>query len=117
MRAMGLQYIAENGGGMRRRDWVEVEGTVASAMAFQTKAGSGYTVVFTYKVDGHFYGGTFTTMRLYFKGDRISVKYDPSDPDRNNLVGREQMMNWFYAVFFVLLGLWAVYLFLQPKVK
>jgi len=100
---------------LRKTDWVETEGRVWSTVAFQTKGLQGHTVTFSYEVDGHYCSGTFTTFTPYREGDTIKVKYDPANPDRNNLTDREHKLNWFYAVFFIAMGILAVYLFLQPK--
>jgi Protein of unknown function (DUF3592) len=99
------------------KGWVETEGTVSSVQSYQARGVTFYTVVFTYKVDGHYCGGTYTTTEEYREGDSLPLSYDPKDPDRNNLVRREGMLHWFYVVFFVFLGIMAIWLFLQPKAK
>ena len=98
-------------------DWRETEGTVASVARYESKGVPIYEVVFTYKVEGSWYGGTFTTLAPHFKGDALAVRYDPSNPEKNNFLKREGIMRWVYIVFFTLLGIMAVYLFMQPKVK
>ncbi len=80
---------------MRRRDWVQTDGAVGSVIVSDGKHGKSYSVVFTYKVDGHYYGGTFTSYsETYREGDWISVKYDPSNPERNDLVLKETIKHW-----------------------
>ena len=76
------------------KDWKDADGTVASIEEQQTRGGTVYSIVFTYKVDGEWYGGTFTTRDSYSKGDAISVRYDPNKPDRNDLVERETIRHW-----------------------
>lgn len=79
------------------KDWKETDGTVAEVEEHQTRYGKEYSVVFTYKVDGEWYGGTFTTSDSYSevrKGDTIPVRYDPNKPDRNDLVERETIRRW-----------------------
>ena len=76
-----------------------------------------YTVVFTYKVEGSWLGGTFTTATPYQEGDTLVVKCDPGAPERNNFTEREKRLRWFYIAFFVAMGALAVYFLLQPKAK
>jgi hypothetical protein len=91
------------------KDWKDTDGTVASVEEYQTRSGKQYSVVFTYKVDGEWYGGTFTTTDSYSKGDAIPVLYDPLKPDRNNLVQRETIRHWVVGAVLCALGL--VFLF------
>ena len=93
-----------------RKGWKQAEATIASVQR-HTGADSAYSyeVVFTFKVDGGYYGGTFTVWKEPCVGDNISLWYDPADPDRNNLVQREKLMNWVYAVFFLAFCIWFIY--------
>lgn len=75
-------------------DWKDTDGTVASVDEHQTRSGKSYSVVFTYKVDDEWYGGTFTTGESYSKDDTLTVLYDPSKPERNNLVEQEKIRHW-----------------------
>jgi hypothetical protein len=75
-------------------DWKDTDGTVASVDSFPTRGGTRYSVVFTYKVDDEWYGGTFTTDEAYRKDDTISLLYDPAKPERNNLVEQEKTRRW-----------------------
>jgi Protein of unknown function (DUF3592) len=68
------------------KNWKDTDGTVESVEEYRTRSGTQCSVIFSYRVDGKWYGGTFTTVGSYCKDDRISVRYDPSKPDRNNLV-------------------------------
>ncbi len=87
---------------MRRRDWVATEGTVGGVERESGPDGHiSYSVVFTYKVDGHFYGGTFTTFKERYVGETLPVKYDPSDPDRNSLVAAEMRVRWTIRILIV----------------
>lgn len=74
-----------------------------------------YEVVFTYKVDGGWYGGTFNTRTPYAEGDILVVEYDPKDPESNKYVEREKRLRWVYIAFFAVLGLLAIWLLLQPN--
>jgi hypothetical protein len=100
-----------------KTDWKEAKGTVASVLESHSKGGNIYEVVFTYTVDGSYFGGTFTTMAYHREGETLPVRYNPSNPEENNFTKREAILRWVYVVFFVLMGLLAVYLFLQPKAK
>jgi hypothetical protein len=75
-------------------NWKDTDGTVADVEERYSRSGVYYSVVFTYKVDGEWYGGTFTTSESYRKGDALTVLFDPSKPDRNNLVRRETIQHW-----------------------
>ena len=99
------------------KGWIDTDGTVSSVVPYEARGVTFYSVVFTYKVDGHYYGGTYTTPELYREGDSLPLSYDPRDPDRNNLVRREGMLRWFYVIFFILLGIMAIWLFMQPKAR
>jgi hypothetical protein len=91
---------------MRRKDWVETDGTIATVEEHQGRNSKSYTVVFTYKVDGHFYGGTYTTWTDEpIVGDPIAVKYDPDDPERNDLVLKETIMHWVIGGVIVLVAI------------
>ena len=80
---------------MRRRDWVETEGTIASVEEHRNRNSSWYTVVFTYTVDNHYYGGTYTSWTEEpVVGDAIAVRYDPGNPDRNDLATKETIKHW-----------------------
>jgi hypothetical protein len=98
-----------------RSDWKETDATIASFIVYQTKVGPLYEVVFTYKVDGGWFGGTFTTTKAYRKGDTLPVFYDPKNPDRNNLVRRAGMIRWISIAACVLLVIMAIYLILHPE--
>jgi len=100
-----------------KKGWQETKGTVSSVQEFSTRVGRGYSVVFTYKADGSWYGGTFSTMSFYQQGESLPVFYDPTDPENNNFQRREGIMRWVYIVFFTLLGVVAIYLMLHPEVK
>ncbi len=97
--------------------WLMTEGTVASVAVHQNRNSEWFTVVFTYKVDGGWYGGTFTSFTSYDVGEILDVEYDPQRPEINNFTRRERLLHWFYVAFFLALGVLALYLFLQPKTR
>jgi hypothetical protein len=92
-----------------RKDWKDVDGAVASVEEFPTRGGTRYSVVFTYKVDGEWYGGTFTTDESYSKDDMIAVLYDPSKPERNNLVEEEKIRHWIIGAILSVVALFILY--------
>jgi len=83
----------------RRPHWIDTEGTVASVEVHETtRSGdpSTWTVVFTYKVDGHWYSGTYRTFDTFKVGDTLALRYDPADPNRNNLVVKDRLLHVLY---------------------
>lgn len=96
---------------MGKIDWKDTDGTVASVERQATRGGPIYTVVFTYKVEGSWCGGTFTTRDEYRKGDSVVVRYDPKNPDYNDLTQKDTRERWIIGgvvVAAVLLWLWAI---------
>jgi hypothetical protein len=75
----------------KRTHWQQTEGTVSAIYLDAVGEDHGEKVVFTYKVDGHWYSGTFAS-NGYVHGQRIPVLYDPSDPHRNNLVAKNRLL-------------------------
>ncbi len=90
---------------MAKTDWKDIDGTVASVEVQQGRYGISYTVVFTYEVDGHWCGGTFTSNDAYQVGDSVAVRYDPKDPDRNDLDVKEQHKRWWIGIFIAVMVL------------
>ncbi len=86
---------------MRRHDWVKTQGKIESVYVDGGGEGETVSAVFTYEVNGHVYGGTYT-MKLWQNmpvvGSPISLKYDPKDPNRNDLVVSETRWNWFIGL-------------------
>ena len=74
---------------MPKTDWKAIDGTVTTVAEQQTRGGPIYEVAFNYKVGDHWYGGSYTTYEAYGEGDTIAVRYDPKDPDRNDLTTKE----------------------------
>ncbi|HEY5331014.1 MAG TPA: DUF3592 domain-containing protein [Acidobacteriaceae bacterium] len=95
---------------MAKIDWKDADGKVASVTRGDGRDLPSYIVVFTYEVDGHWCGGTFTTFEEYRKGDSVAVRYDPKNPDYNDLTQEESRTNWIVAAMVTavaLLSLWA----------
>ena len=84
---------------MAKIDWQYTEGTISNVMAAYTygRAGNVYVVTFTYKVDGHYYGGEFNagTALNYSEGGSIRVGYNPANPEENNLDGKGLSVWWY----------------------
>jgi len=108
---MRLSILACKETRVAKIDWKDTDGTVATVDRVDGRGGPTYTVVFTYEVDGHWCGGTFTSGDEYKVGDSVAVRYDPKDPDRNDLSLKEERKQWWmWAVIGVL-----ILLFLASK--
>jgi hypothetical protein len=93
---------------MKRRDWVETDGTVSEVYVDGGGRDRSVSVVFTYMVDGHYYSGTYSPFADFpTKGETIPVRYDPDDPNKNDLVARSLRNHWIVgiavALFFIVL--------------
>lgn len=94
-------------------DWIDADATVASSIEHGADERPIYEVVFTYKVNDGWYGGTFTTFIPYREGDKLAVRYDSRNPARNNYVQNEKRQKWDLIVFFSALGLLTLWLVLR----
>ena len=74
---------------MAKIDWKDAEGTATGVERMETRGGPVYTVLFNYEVDGHWCSGSFTTNEEYRVGDSVAVRYDPKNPDSNDLDQQE----------------------------
>lgn len=95
-------------------EWKDTDGAIANVIAVNSRGGTRYSVVFTYKVNGSWYGGTFHTGTPYRKGDTLPVQYDPSNPDRNSYVEHEKRMHWVYAAILAFFAVIAILYLLHP---
>lgn len=84
------------------KDWVDGEGTAASVNVTPTRGGNNYGVVFTYKVNDSYYGGTYNTSEETRVGDAVYFRYDPNDPERNTLLEQEKWKRMVLVVFGVI---------------
>jgi hypothetical protein len=98
---------------MAHIDWVETKGNVASVEPYPNGAiRKAVRVVFTYTVDGHWYGGTFiSNFDPYIEGQPLTVHYDPKNPSMNDLLKKDRRRRWFtytayVAALLVILQLW-----------
>ncbi len=56
----------------------------------------------------HWYGGIFSGSEEYKVGDTVYLRYDPNDPDTNDLVTKErrkQLLVWVIAGALIVWGL------------
>jgi hypothetical protein len=106
MSAMTYKYIERRARCVvAKTDWKDIDGTVASVERVDGRNGANYTVVFTYEVNGHWCGGTFHTTDEYRVGDSVPVRYDPLDPDRNDLSVKEARNKWILWSVLIAVGL------------
>jgi hypothetical protein len=77
-----------------KTDWKDTDGTVTTVSEQQGRGGPIYEIAFNYKVGEHWYGGSYTTNEAYAAGDSIAVRYDPKDPNRNDLSAKETRARW-----------------------
>ncbi len=85
---------------MAKVDWKDADGTVTAVETADGRYGTIYTVSFNYKVGEHWCGGVFTGNAAYKVGDTVYLRYDPDDPDTNDLVtkeNRKQLLTWIFV--------------------
>ena len=96
---------------MAKIDWKDADGTAVSVVRYEGRGGPIYTVSFNHEVDGHWCGGSFTTTDEYREGDSVAVRYDPKNPDYNDLMQKESRQRWIIGgvvVVAVLVWLWVI---------
>ena len=71
-------------------DWKDTEATVTKVTTFSARGRASYTVEFTYKVDDRLYQRGVNTFDAYRQGDSMVLRYNPLDPERNDLEERER---------------------------
>jgi len=77
---------------------MQTEGIVKAVYVEQGVESQSYSVVFTYTVAGHFYGGTYIADHAPCVDDVVMVRYDPADPNRNDLVIKANIRKWVVGV-------------------
>jgi Protein of unknown function (DUF3592) len=85
-----------------KTDWKDADGTVTSVDRRDGRYGPFFDVSFNYKVGEHWYGGYFSGQSEYAAGDSIVVRYNPANPDENDLVDGQKRSN---LIRWILLGL------------
>jgi hypothetical protein len=80
---------------MRRKGWVETTATIESVYVDGGGDDRRISVVFMYTVDGHYYSGTYMPWGdTPVRGETISLRYDPGDPNKNDLVVKDTLWKW-----------------------
>ena len=82
----------------KRTDWQQTDGTVASVEPYSTRTGTWYKLVFTYKVNDEWYGGSYNTDEAYERGDSFPVDYDPANPERNKQALEMRTKAWVVGI-------------------
>lgn len=93
---------------MAKIDWQYTDGTISKVVGVgtHTKDGDEYVVTFTYKVDGHYYGGECNAIAPFklLEGGSIRVGYNPANPEENSLNRKRSPAGWYrLAVFAAIL--------------
>jgi hypothetical protein len=73
--------------------WKHAEGRVVSVDSTCTRGRLQLTVAFTYRVADELYKGKFYTFDSVQEGDSVDVRYDLSNPNRNDLDTRQTRIN------------------------
>jgi Protein of unknown function (DUF3592) len=114
-----LSIVIAKESAVAKTDWIETKGVIASVeRQFLLDYGRqpSWVVVFTYKADGHYYSGTLNNYSYDapLVGETLTLRYDPSNPDRNDLVEKNKRAKWIGAGIFVLgLLLWQLLRFIN----
>ncbi len=92
---------------MANIEWAETEGRVASVEPMSDlTAKKAFRVQFAYKVDDHWYGGSFVSdIDPYVEGQKLTVRYDPKDPSTNDLEKRDNRRRWLTYAALIVAGL------------
>jgi hypothetical protein len=97
---------------MRRKGWLKTEATVDEVYVDGHGKYRQASVVFIYLVGGHYYSGTYTPwINIPVKGEKIPLRYDPDDPETNDLVIKSTKTRWLMGLAAALA--FALMLFLQ----
>jgi hypothetical protein len=78
---------------MAKTDWKQTHGRVVSVDSIYPRGRLQLIVAFTYEVEAEFYEGKFYTFDSIHEGDSLIVKYDVSNPKRNDLETRQKHIN------------------------
>ena len=100
--------------GVTKTGWIETRGTIASVeqQFLLNYGGPSWIVVFTYKADSNYYSGTLTNYSYYPPqvGETLLVRYDPTNPEHNDLVEKNSRAKWIGAGIFLLgVFLWLLF--------
>lgn len=118
--------FANPGGGLFHRGWLDVEAEVLECTTpprgctpylAETEGAYGplpYIVTFRYTVDGKSYEGILNSPDEVERGEKFTIRYDPSHPEKNNTFDSET--NWTYTytkIFSVVMILLMLFLFIR----
>ena len=78
---------------MAKTEWRQTDGKVVSVESIYPRGRLQLIVAFTYEVDGELYRGKFGTFDSINEGSTLIVRYDVSDPRRNDLENRQKRIN------------------------
>lgn len=119
--------FANPGGGLFHRGWVDVEAEVVECTTPGFRASHPYQndtegpfgvlpyiVVFRYTVNGKSYEGILNSPDEVEKGDKFTIRCDPSHPEKNNTFDSETHWTYTYTkVFSVVMILLMLFLFIR----
>lgn len=98
---------------MAKTDWKQAEGKVVKVDSMSTRGRLQLTVAFTYRVGDELHEGEFYTFDTIHEGGSLAVRYDPSNPKRNDLNTRQRRINriaFAVAVPIAVAALWLLWL-------
>lgn len=78
---------------MAKTDWKQAQGRVVKVDSMCTRGRRQLTVTCTYRVGDELYEGKFYTFDSIHEGDSLTVRYDLSNPKRNDLDTRQTRIN------------------------
>lgn len=97
---------------MAKTDWKQTEGKVVKVDSMWTRGRRQLTIAFTYRVGDELHESEFYTFDTIHEGDSLAVRYDPSNPKRNDLNTRQTRINriaFAVAVPIVVAALWLLW--------
>jgi hypothetical protein len=107
--------VNSDGGGVLRNTWKETTATVWSVIPpVAGVPGSAGSAIISYEVDGEQYSSELCTNRGFVKGEKFQLRYDPENPDRNELSVRSQRWKIVCIALLSLLAAWAICLYVHP---
>ena len=78
---------------MAKTDWKQTDGRVVRVDSIYPRGRRQLVVAFTYEIEDQLYEGTFYTFDSIHEGDSLIVRYDVSNPKRNDLDNRQKRIN------------------------
>jgi Protein of unknown function (DUF3592) len=110
--------VNSDGGSGLRDNWKETTATVWSVMPrVAGVAGSTGTVVISYEVSGEQHSSELCTNRAFVKGEKFQLRYDPKNPDRNELSVRSRRWKLVCIALLSLLAAFAICMYVHPTAR